>query len=388
MQRRLRMGMVGGGLGSFIGEVHRMAAALDGEIELVAGAFSRNQDVNVQTGEKLHLDQSRIYSSYQEMANREKSLPAEKRIDFVSITTPNHVHFPIAKVFLEAGFHVMCEKPMTISLDEAAELESLVVKTGKRFGLMHNYTGYPMVKLARDMVRQGDLGKIRKVVVCYPQGWLAQPIDAEGQKQASWRTDPAQSGLAGCLGDIGSHCENLAEYITGLKITEVCADLTSFVSGRKLDDDGNCLLKFDNGAKGVLHCSQISIGEENALSINVYGDKGGLEWHQEKPNHLLYKPLDKPVESWQRGNGYVGQKSPAAGRCTRLPYGHNEAFIEAFANIYKEFSRSILDNVDSKNNSSSSHDFPQASDGVRGMAFIEAAVANSRSDKKWTSVDV
>ncbi|MCF7956563.1 MAG: Gfo/Idh/MocA family oxidoreductase, partial [Phycisphaerae bacterium] len=331
--RKLKMGMVGGGPGAFIGEVHRKAARLDEGIELVSGAFDINPSKSKQMGKELCLDSKRVYKTYEEMIEKELALPVDERIDFVSICVPNNWHFPIAKAFLEAGFHVMCEKPMTLNVAEAKKLKEIVIKTKRVFGLMHNYTGYPMVKLARDMVKAGDLGKIRKIIVQYPQGWLATALEKTGQQQAAWRTDPKQSGGAGCMGDIGTHAENLAEYITGLKIKEVCADLTTFVKGRRLDDDGNCLLKFTGGAKGILHASQISIGEENGLAIWVYGEEGSLEWHQEHPNYLYVKKPDSPVQTWRRGNDYVGKKSPAAGRATRLPFGHPEAFFEAMGNV-------------------------------------------------------
>jgi len=377
------MGMIGGGPGAFIGAVHRKAAALDGHIDLVAGAFDINPEKSLQMGRDLCLDPARVYAAYQEMIAKEKALPADRRVDFVSVTTPNNWHFPIAKDFLEAGFNVMCEKPMTMTVAEALDLQKIVRKTGKTFGLMHNYVGYPMVKLARDMVRRGDLGEIRKVVVIYPQGWLARPIERSGQQQASWRTDPKQSGAAGAIGDIGSHCENLAEYITGCRITEVCADLTTFIEGRRLDDDGNVLLHFDNGARGVLHCSQISIGEENGLAIWAYGSEGGLEWHQEHPNQLQFKPMGGPVQVWSRGNDYIGAKSPAAARATRLPSGHPEAFLEAFANHYVNFAETILCREDGKQPDDLANDFPQVADGLRGMAFIETVVASAKSKEKW-----
>jgi predicted dehydrogenase len=383
MNRKLRMGMIGGGPGAFIGAVHRKAAALDGHIDLVAGAFDINPEKSLQMGRELCLDPARVYATYQDMIAKEKALPADRRVDFVSVTTPNNWHFPIAKDFLEAGFNVMCEKPMTMTVAEAVELQKIVKNTGKTFGLMHNYVGYPMVKLARDLVRQGDLGEIRKVVVIYPQGWLARPIERDGQQQASWRTDPKQSGAAGSIGDIGSHCENLAEYITGRTITEVCADLTTFIEGRRLDDDGNVLLHFDNGARGVLHCSQISIGEENGLAIWVYGSEAGLEWHQEHPNQLQLKPLGGPVQVWSRGNDYIGKKSPAAARATRLPSGHPEAFLEAFANHYVNFAETILCREAGKQPDDLINDFPQVADGLRGMAFIETVVASGKSREKW-----
>ncbi len=296
--RKIRMGMVGGGPGAFIGEVHRKAVGIDGNIELVAGAFDINPRKSKQMGRELNLDSKRVYNDYKIMIEKELALPEDQRIDFVAVTTPNNWHFPIARDFLKAGFHVMCEKPMTLTAKEASELKKIVSESRKVFGLMHNYTGYPMVKLAKDMVAQGDLGKIRKIIVHYKQGWLARNIEKEGQKQAAWRTDPKQSGVAGCMGDIGTHAANLAEYISGLKIRELCADLTSFVKGRCLDDDGCVLLRFNKGAKGMLHASQISIGEENNLAIWIYGENKSIEWHQETPNELIVNELDGAKAIW------------------------------------------------------------------------------------------
>ncbi len=385
-KRKLQMGLIGGGPGAFIGDVHAKAARLDGGIELVAGAFSRNAQKSKQKGRELLLDESRVYGGYQEMIDKESKLPEGKRIDFVAITTPNNSHFAIARDFLQAGFHIMCEKPMTFNSEEAKELRQLVKKTGKVFGLMHNYTGYPMVKLARDLVRGNELGKVRKIVVQYPQGWLATPLEQTGQTQASWRTDPTQSGGAGSIGDIGTHAENLAEYITGLKITHVCADLTTFVEGRRLDADGNCLLRFDNGAKGLLHVSQISIGEENGLAIRVYGEQKGLEWHQEHPNYLYLKEADGPEQIWKRGNGYVAAKSPAAARGSRIPSGHPEAFLEAFANNYYNFADTLRAHVLGEKPDPLALDFPNVDDGVRGMLFIETVLESAQSEKKWTAM--
>ncbi|OQA01973.1 MAG: Glucose-6-phosphate 3-dehydrogenase [Planctomycetes bacterium ADurb.Bin412] len=386
LNRKLRMGMVGGGPGAFIGEVHRKAARLDGGIELVAGAFDINPDKSKQMGQELCLDAKRVYSTYTEMIEKELKLPAEDRIDFAAVTTPNNWHFPIARDLLQAGFHVMCEKPMTLNVQEARDLKKIVTKTGKVFGLMHNYTGYPMVKLARDMVRQGDLGNIRKIVVIYPQGWLATAIEKTGQMQASWRTDPKQSGGAGCMGDIGTHAENLSEYITGLKITEICADLTTFVKGRRLDDDGNCLLHFNNGARGVLHASQISIGEENGLAIWIYGENKSLEWHQEHPNYLYVKEADSPLQVWRRGNGYIAAKSKAAARATRLPSGHAEAFIEAFANTYCNFADTLRAHLAKTKPTDLENDFPKVDDGLRGMLFIDTLLTSAKSKSKWTKM--
>ena len=386
MKRKLRMAMVGGGPGAFIGEVHRKAARMDGRIEILAGAFDIDPEKSKQMGEELNLDPSRVYSDYKEMIAKETALPVDKRIDFVAVTTPNNWHFPIAKESLEAGFNVMCEKPMTMTVEEAVELEKVVKATGKTFGLMHTYSGYPMVKLAKDLVKQGEIGKVRKVVVRYAQGWLAKAIEKDGQMQASWRTDPKQSGAAGCVGDIGTHAANLAEYITGSKITDICADLNSFVDGRLLDDDGNCLLKMENGIKGVLHCSQISIGEENGLKIWIYGSEGGLEWYQEHPNQLLVKPIDKPTEIWSRGNEYVNNRSEAAARNTRIPAGHPEGYLESFANHYVNFADTILAKEAGEAPDAIMLDFPDVADGVDGMNFIEKVVESAQSDQKWTSL--
>ncbi len=383
LDRKLKMGMVGGGPGAFIGEVHRRASRLDGGIELVAGAFDINPRKSKQMGRELLLDRKRVYGTYEQMIAGELKLAEGERIDFVSITTPNNWHFPIARDFLNAGFHVMCEKPMTLNAKEAKALRKLVKKSRRVFGLMHNYTGYPMVKLARDMVRKGDLGKIRKIVVRYPQGWLSTPLERTGQMQAAWRTDPKQSGGAGCMGDIGTHCENLSEYISGLKITQMCADLTIFVKGRRLDDDGNVLLRFNNGARGVLHASQISIGEENNLAIWINGEEKSLEWHQEHPNYLYVRVPNGPVQVWSRGNDYVGTKSPAAGRATRLPSGHPEAFFEAFANNYYNFAETVRARITRTKPDPLALDFPNVDDGLRGMLFIETVLASAKSKQKW-----
>lgn len=380
MTQKLKMGMVGGGRDAFIGAVHRMAARLDGRIELVAGAFSSDAAKSRASGEDLGLDPSRVYPDYETMAAAEAKLPDSERIDFVSIVTPNHVHFPPAKTFLEAGFHVVCDKPMTYDLAEAKALRDLVKSTGKVFALTHNYTGYPMVKEARELVRNGDLGKILKVVAEYPQGWLIQPIDAEGQKQAAWRTDPSKTGASSCIGDIGTHAENLGRYITGLEIDELCADFTTFVPGRRLEDDGNLLLRYHGGARGVLYASQVSVGEENNLSVRVYGTKASLEWHQEHPNELTVKYPDAPRKIYRRGNGYV---SDIAKRFTRLPFGHPEAFIEAFANVYLEAARAI-EAVKEGKSIPADVDYPTVEDGVLGMAFIATAVASAKNGSTWT----
>ena len=384
--RRLRMGMVGGGPGAFIGDVHRRAACIDGDVALVAGAFASDAARSRQKGAELGLDPDRAYASYAAMVDGERAMPAGERIDFVSIVTPNHVHFPVAKTFLEAGFHVVCDKPMTFTVDEARELRQIVRKSRRVFALTHNYTGYPMVKLARDLVRAGDLGRLRKVVVEYPQGWLATRLERTGMKQAEWRTDPRRSGGAGCMGDIGTHAENLAEYVTGLRIVELCADLTTFVRGRRLDDDGNVLVRFQKGARGVLHASQVSVGEENALTLRVYGEEKGLEWRQEAPNALRVRSNDGPVEIWTRGQGYVAAKSPAAARATHLPAGHPEAFLGAFANVYRNAADTIRARLAGAKPDPLALDFPTVDDGLRGMLFIEALLESARSDRKWTKV--
>jgi len=384
--RILKMGQIGGGIGAFIGEVHRKAARMDGGIVLTAGAFDVVPEKSLAQGKILGLDPKRVYSTYQEMIAGELALPKDERIDFVSVCTPNHTHFPIAKAFLEAGFNVMCEKPMTLTVEEAEELSAAVKASGKVFGLMHNYTAYPMVKLAKDMVKQGDLGKIRKVVVQYPQGWLYQLLEKTGQMQASWRTNPKTSGAAGCIGDIGTHAANLAEYITGLKITEVLADLTTFVKGRLLDDDGNVLLHFEKGAKGLLHASQISVGEENNIAIWIYGEEKGIEWHQENPNYLHVLSQTAPEQIWKRGNGYVAEKSKAAGRCTRIPSGHPEAFLEAFANNYCNFADTVRAKIDKRKATAEELDFPGVEAGVRGMKFIKAVVSSSKEGNVWKKI--
>jgi predicted dehydrogenase len=380
MNRKLRYGMIGGGRGAFIGAVHRIAAQMDGQAELVAGAFSSDPARSKASGEDLYLDPSRVYASYADMAEAEAKKPVGERLDFVVIVTPNHQHFPPAKLFLEKGFNVVCDKPVTFDLKEALALKKIVAKSGKVFALTHNYTGNAMVKQARDLVRTGKLGPIRKVVVEYPQGWLSTALEKTDQKQAAWRTDPKRSGAAGCIGDIGTHAENLARYITGLPIAELCADLTAFVKGRALDDDGNILVRFKGGAKGVLHASQISVGEENNLNIRVYGEKAGLEWKQEHPNQLLVKYPDKPTEIWGRGNGYL--TSDAAKAAARTPAGHPEGYLEAFGNIYREIFRAVRAEVSGKK-LPKDLDYPTIDDGVEGMAFIETVVKSAKLGAKW-----
>jgi predicted dehydrogenase len=318
------------------------------------------------------------------MFEKESQLSKEERMDFVSIVTPNHVHFEPAKLALENGFHVVCEKPLSFSLEEAMQLQELVEKTGLTFALTHTYTGYPMIKQAREMCQTGAFGKIRKVVVEYPQGWLSTPVEQTGNQQAAWRTDPKRSGKAGSVGDIGTHAENLAETVTGLKITELSADVSIFVENRLLDDDANVLLRFDNGAKGVLHCSQISAGEENALNIRVYGEKGGLQWHQHDPNTMYVKWLDKPMEVYRTGTGYMGESAVAH---TRTPAGHPEGYLEAFANIYQNFTKVVQAKMDGKEADKIYQDFPTVEEGVRGMKFIDAVIASGEKNAAWTKID-
>ena len=377
------MGMVGGGLTSFIGPVHRKAAGIDGEIELVCGAFSIIPGESKETGEALYLNPNRVYETYQEMFEKEKNMPPDQRIDFVSVVTPNHVHFGPSQMALESGFHVLVEKPIAFSLAEAKTLEKTVNKTGLLLGLTHTYTGYPLVKEARKMVADGAFGKIRKIYVEYPQGWLSTLLEKTGNMQASWRTDPKQSGMGGAIGDIGTHAANLAEYITGLRITEICAMLNTVVKGRHLDDDSSMLLRFDNGASGVLMATQVAAGEENNLNIRVYGEKGGLEWRQEEPNTMILKWLGRPKEIIRAGQSYL---SDDAKGFTRTPAGHPEGYLEAFANIYRAFSRALRDYKPGKKLNIAKYDFPDVADGVRGMNFVQTVVKSANSTRKWTTL--
>ncbi|MBK9254026.1 MAG: Gfo/Idh/MocA family oxidoreductase [Saprospiraceae bacterium] len=380
MKRKVKMGMIGGGEGAFIGGVHRIAAALDGHIELVCGAFSSDPEKSKKSGEALYLNPDRVYPSYVDMISKEKMLPAEERMDLVSIVTPNHVHFEPAKLALENGFHVICDKPMTYNLQEAYELQKIVHNSGNIFALTHTYTGYPMVKQARQMIKNGLLGAIRKVVVEYPQGWLSNLLEATDSKQASWRTDPSRSGIAGAMGDIGTHAENLAEYITGLKISSLCADISTIVDGRKLDDDGNVLLRFDNGARGILYASQISAGEENNLRIRVYGESGSIDWSQMEPNTLTVRWLDKPIEILRTGSMGL---YPEANAHSRVPAGHPEGYLEAFANIYRNVAFCIQAKIQGVEPDPVFKDFPTVDDGLRGMEFIYKVIESGKSDQKW-----
>ncbi|RZM27720.1 MAG: Gfo/Idh/MocA family oxidoreductase [Pedobacter sp.] len=378
--QKIRMGMVGGGKNAFIGAVHRIAANIDGQIEFCCGALSSNPETAKSSGESLFLPEARSYGSYAEMFKTESGLPADVRMHFVSIVTPNFAHFEPAMMALDHGFHVLIDKPMTLTLNEAKQLEAKVQETGLILCLTHTYSGYPMVKQARQMVAEGKFGKIRKVCVEYPQGWLSLPSEKDGNQQAAWRTDPSKSGISGCMGDIGTHAAQLAEYISNLKITKLCADLNIVVDGRALDDDGNVLLKFDNGANGILMASQIAAGEENALTIKVYGEKGGLEWHQEEPNTLLVKWLDAPTQIYRTGHDYL---SSYAKHNTRTPSGHPEGYLEAFANIYRNFAATLSAGLNGTTPTPEMLDFPNATDGVRGMAFIENVVASGKSTEKW-----
>jgi len=382
--RKLKMGMVGGGRGAFIGAVHRIAAGLDGEIELVCGALHVDPDVAILSGQDLYLKPERIYRTYHDMFEKENQLPEDERMDFVSIVTPNHVHFEPAKLALENGYHVVCEKPLSFSLEEALQLQKLVNDTGLVFALTHTYTGYPMIKQAREMVQSGVFGKIRKVVVEYPQGWLSTPLEQTGHEQATWRTDPKRSGKAGSVGDIGTHAENLVETVTGLKITELSADVSTFVENRLLDDDANVLLRFDSGAKGVLHCSQISAGEENPINIRVYGEKGSIQWHQHDPNTMYVKWLEKPMEVYRTGTGYMGE---AAAAHTRVPAGHPEGYLEAFANIYRDFAKVVQARLEGVEPDPKYLDFPTVEEGVRGMKFIDAVIESGKNNASWTRMD-
>jgi len=373
------MGMVGGGRGAFIGAVHRMAANLDGKIELVAGAFSSDPEKSRLSGEDFFLDPNRVYGSYQEMAEKEAALPEDERIDFVSVVVQNYLHYDVSRTFLENGFHVICDKPLTANLGEAHELRELVHRSGKVFALTHNYTGYPMVKEARRMVRDGELGRILKIVAEYPQGYAAGEVETGGEI-SNWRADPDVSGISNCIGDIGTHAHNLVRYVCGVEVDEMCAELTIFTPGRSLDDDGNILVRFDNGARGIIYASQISNGEENALSIRAYGTKASIEWHQEDPNDLIVKYGDAPRRIYRRGNDYLG---PQAQANSRTPFAHPEGFIEAFANVYLAAAQDMIDRIDGNEPPAEGYDYPTVDDGVAGMAFVETAVKSSASSDKW-----
>lgn len=366
------MGMVGGGQGAFIGNVHRLAARLDGQIDLVCGAFSRDPQNTLETGRALGISPSRCYADFETMMTEEARLPADERMDFVSIVTPNHMHFPVAKAALQAGFHVLSDKPATLNLEEARALASIVQTNDTlAYGLTHTYLGYPMVSAARSIVAEGGIGKVRKVFVEYIQGWLAGEVE---NKQADWRTDPSRSGISGCMGDIGTHAHNLAEFVTGKVMTHVAADLSIFVSGRPLDDDGSALFRMEDGVKGVLSASQVCVGKENSLSIRVYGETGGLEWNQEEPNTLTRTYIDRPTEVLRAAQGYLPAHVSAG---FRTPPGHPEGYIEAFANIYLEFAQALQTQGGVKSGMDAA---------LRGMAFVEALVESSNNQSRWTEI--
>ncbi|KXK26301.1 MAG: oxidoreductase domain-containing protein [Bacteroidetes bacterium OLB12] len=385
MNRKLRMGMVGGGKDAFIGSIHRLAANMDGLIEVVAGALSIHPEVAKESGKMLFLSEDRTYTSFEEMIEKESKLPADKRIDFVTIVTPNFAHFAPAMLALEKGFHVVIEKPITFTIDEARQLKKKIQETGLLLCLTHTYSGYPMVREARAMVRDGIFGKIRKVYVEYPQGWLSKMSEREGNAQAAWRTDPKRSGKAGAMGDIGTHAAHLAEFITGLKITHLCADLNIMVPGRAWMMMATCCSSLITVGAGVLMASQVAAGEENALKIRVYGENGGLEWSQQEPNTLLVKWLDKPTQIYRAGtNGFL---HPEALFNTRTPGGHPEGYLEAFANLYRNFAVALSAKIDGTQ--VPAHiDFPSVDDGIRGMAFIDNVVKSGQSKEKWTPFEV
>jgi len=383
-KRKLRMGMVGGGKDAFIGAIHRIAANMDGLIELVCGALSIHEDVAKESGKMLFLPEDRTYTSYEQMIAAEKALPADKRMDFLTIVTPNFAHFGPAMMALDNGFNVVIEKPITFTLDEAKQLKKKLDETGLMLLLTHTYSGYPMVKEARQIVKGGSLGKIRKIYVEYHQGWLSKLSEREGNAQAAWRTDPKRSGKSGCMGDIGTHAAHLAEYISGLKITQMCASLNTVVEGRMLDDDGGILLRFEDNATGVLTASQVAAGEENALKIRVYGENGGLEWAQQEPNTLTLRWGDKPAQTLRAGNNYGDRESNYATHNCRTPGGHPEGYLEAFGNLYRNFALTLSAKMNNEEPHKEWLDFPGIEDGIRGMAFIDNVVASSQSDKKWT----
>ena len=376
--------MVGGGKDAFIGAIHRIAANMDGLIELVCGALSIHADVAKESGKMLFLPEDRTYTSYEEMIAAEAKLPADKRMDFVTIVTPNFAHFGPAMLALENGFNVVIEKPVTFTLDEAKQLKKKVEETGLMLLLTHTYSGYPMVKEAKQIVKSGTLGKVRKIYVEYHQGWLSKLSEREGNAQAAWRTDPKKSGKSGCMGDIGTHAAHLAEYISGLKITQMCASLNTVVEGRLLDDDGGILLRFEENATGVLTASQVAAGEENALKIRVYGENGGLEWAQQEPNTLTIRWGDKPAQILRAGVNYGAWESTYATHNCRTPGGHPEGYLEAFGNLYRNFALTLSAKLNGEEPHKEWLDFPGIDDGIRGMAFIDNVVASSQSDKKWT----
>ncbi|MGZ3811629.1 MAG: Gfo/Idh/MocA family protein [Mucilaginibacter sp.] len=383
-KRKLRMGMIGGGKDAFIGAIHRIAANMDGLIELVCGALSINEEIAKESGKMLFLPVNRTYTNYEEMIAAESKLPADQRMDFVTIVTPNFAHFAPAMLALENGFNVVVEKPVTFTLDEAKQLKKKVEETGLMLLLTHTYSGYPMVKEAKQIVKSGALGKVRKIYVEYHQGWLSRLSEREGNTQAAWRTDPKRSGKSGCMGDIGTHAAHLAEYISGLKIKQMCASLNTVVEGRMLDDDGAILLRFEDNATGVLTASQVAAGEENALKIRVYGENGGLEWAQQEPNTLTIRWIDKPAQTLRAGSNYGDRESAYATHNCRTPGGHPEGYLEAFGNLYRNFALTLSAKINNEEPQKEWLDFPGIEDGIRGMAFIDNVVASSQSDNKWT----
>jgi predicted dehydrogenase len=380
MSKKLRIGMIGGGKGAFIGAIHRIAAQIDSEYELVCGAFSSHPELSVQSGKELGLNSSRCYTSFTELFEKEQLLPENERMQVVSIVTPNHMHFEPAKIAMQSGFHVILDKPMAFSLAEAKILKSVAEETGQRFCLTHTYTGYPMVKEAKQQIAEGKLGIIKKIYVEYPQGWLSKLEENNGNKQAVWRADPSKSGKGGALADIGTHAFNLTEYITGLKVTQINAHINTVVDGRILDDDATVLLKFDNGASGILFATQVASGEENNIKIRVYGENGGLEWQQDDANSLLIKWIDQPRQILRTGSAYLGN---FAKHNTRTPGGHPEGYLEAFANLYRNFALTIKAELNGEIPSKEMLDFTGIDDGERGMAFIEQAIKSGQSNQKW-----
>lgn len=385
MNRKLRMGMIGGGLDAFIGAIHRHAAFIDGKIELVCGALSINKDVAIESGRALFLPAERTYTTFEEMLEKEATLPADQRMDFVTIVTPNFAHFAPAMMALDKGFHVVIEKPITLNLEQALQLEQKVKETGLILCLTHTYTGYPMVKEAKEMIKAGALGKVRKILVEYHQGWLSKLTEREGNAQAAWRTDPTKSGKSGVMGDIGTHAFNLSEYISGLQVSELCASLNTVVDGRALDDDGAVLLRFNNGATGVLMATQVAAGEENNLKIRIYGEKGGIEWQQQEPNSLIVKWLDKPAEIYRAGSGYL---TAIAKQNQRTPGGHPEGYLEAFANLYRNFTATLAARLDGTTVNTDIVEFPSVTEGIRGMAFIDNVVGSHLSADKWVTYTI
>jgi predicted dehydrogenase len=378
MERKIRIGMVGGGKDAFIGGVHRIALRLDGYYELVAGSFSSNFDNSKETGKDLGLAEDRIYKTYQEMAEKESS--RSDAIDVVAIVTPNHLHVPIAKIFAEKGIHIICDKPLALSSKEAISLKNIVESKKLIFALTHNYTGYPMVRHARSLIQKGDLGSIRVIQAEYPQDWLTTKAEDSGLKQAEWRTDPKRSGGGGCIGDIGTHAFNLIRFITGLEIEELSADIHTFVKGRLLDDNAQIMLRFKGGAKGALWSSQVAVGNENNLKIRIYGENGGIEWRQEDPNYLYYTEFGHPTQRVTRGSGNVSKEAKDV---TRIPPGHPEGYLEGFANIYNDVYKKLYAQINNQNYDDSNDCYPTINDGVEGMRFIETALESSKNNGKW-----